>query len=179
MSQIKLKARRPAPGGAASSSPVGARETRQWFQLNNGRDLPSARSVGGFGGSRRFFGPSRGNPVVLAPGIGRKIAAHTGGKAASPIRGDIQGGSPLGSLLHPFLERKGCARPGMRGYYRAGGESPQPDRATYRWRKSRCGAMGNLVAGDAAKPRMGAVGNKNAGDAAVSQIKLRARLAAR
>ena len=67
------------------------------------------RSVGGFGGSRRFFGPSRGNPVVLAPGIGRKIAAHTAGKAASPIRG-ISKGCPLGSLLHPFLERKGCAR---------------------------------------------------------------------
>ena len=52
-------------------------------------------------------------------------------------------------------------------------------RTTCRWRKSRCGAMGNLVACNAAKPRMGAVGNKNAGDAAVSQIKLRARLAAR
>ena len=137
MSQIKLKARRPAPGGAASSSPVGARETRQWFQLNNGRDLPSARSVGGFGGSRRFFGPSRGNPVVLAPGIGRKIAAHTGGKAASPIRGDIQGGSPLGSLLHPFLERKGCARPGMRGCHLLGGRQvaaakSRPSRGGYR-----------------------------------------------
>ena len=52
------------------------------------------RSVGGFGGSRRFFGTSRGNPVVLAPGIGRKIAAHTAGKAASPIRGISKGSTP-------------------------------------------------------------------------------------
>ena len=56
--------------------------------------LALRRSVGGFGGSRRFFGTSRGNPVVLAPGIGRKIAAHTAGKAASPIRGISKGSTP-------------------------------------------------------------------------------------
>ena len=59
-----------------------------------GPRLVLRRSVGGFGGSRRFFGTSRGNPVVLAPGIGRKIAAHTGGKAASFIRGISKGRSP-------------------------------------------------------------------------------------
>ena len=64
------------------------------------------RSVGGFGGSRRFFGTSRGNPVVLAPGIGRKIAAHTGGKAASPNQGDIQGALPLDHFCILFLIEK-------------------------------------------------------------------------
>ena len=77
---------------------------------------PSARSarrrcVGGFGESRRFFGTSRGNPVVLAPGIGRKIAAHTGGKAASPIRGDIQGEVPLDQFGILVLREKGVPAP--------------------------------------------------------------------
>ena len=59
-----------------------------------GPRLVLRRSVGGFGGSRRFFGTSRGNPVVLAPGIRRKIAAHTTGKAESPIRGISKGRTP-------------------------------------------------------------------------------------
>ena len=91
----------------ASSSPVGARETRQCHKRGQGRDLPSARSVGGFGGSRRFFRIERGTFSGFAPANREKIAAHTIGKVRRPIRGDIQGGSPLGSLLHPFLERKG------------------------------------------------------------------------
>ena len=132
---------------------------RRCRKQNSGRDLPSARSVGGFGESRRFFRIERGTPSGLAPANRGKIAAHTGGKAASLIRGISKGGSPLGSLLHPFLERKGCARPGMRGCYWAGGESPQPSRAGYRRRKS----------------RWRAVGNKNACAAAMSQTKPKAR----
>jgi hypothetical protein len=148
----------------ASSSPVGARETRQCRGQDQKRVLPApVGAVGGFGESRRFFRIERGTPSGLAPANRGKIAAHTGGKAASLIRGISKGGSPLGSLLHPFLERKGCARPGMRGCYWASGESPLPSRATYRWRKSRCGTMGNLVACAAA----------------MSQIKFSARLADR
>ena len=82
------------------------RASRTASQTRLSARLALRRSVGGFGGSRRFLGTSRGNPVVLAPGIGRKIAAHTIGKAVSLIRG-ISKGCPLGSLLHPFLERKG------------------------------------------------------------------------
>ena len=70
------------------------RASRTASQTRLSARLALRRSVGGFGGSRRFFGTSRGNPVVLAPGIGRKIAAHTAGKAASPIRGISKGSTP-------------------------------------------------------------------------------------
>ena len=71
----------------------GASFEGQTITVNEARPREE-RPSGGFGGSRRFFGTSRGNPVVLAPGIGRKIAAHTAGKAASLIRGISKGRSP-------------------------------------------------------------------------------------
>ena len=40
--------------------------------------------------------------------VGRKSLVIKEGHVAASRR-------PLGSLLHPFLERKGCVRPGMRG----------------------------------------------------------------
>ena len=124
------------------------------------------RSMGGFGGSRRFFGTSRGQlPLediaficqsqrscgqrgrwfwlgrerVIPPRKGPPILL---GKQRAPIRG-ISKGYPLGSLLHPFLERKG-------------------------WRKV-----------SAARWRCSAIGNKNACDATVLQIKPEARPALR
>ena len=88
------------------------------------------RSVGGFGGSRRFFGTSRGQlPLediafmcqsqrscgqrgrwfwlgrerIVPPREGPPILL---GKQRAPL-GGYPRGAPLGSLLHPFLERKG------------------------------------------------------------------------
>ena len=56
----------------------------------------------------------------MPPRIEEKSPPILLGKQRAPIRG-ISKGAPLGSLLHPFLERKGCARPGMRGCYLPGG----------------------------------------------------------
>ena len=84
----------PLPNRAVASFETKSWASRTMSQIKLRARFVFRRSVGGFGGSRRFFGPSRGNPVVLAPGIGRKIAAHTAGKAASPNKGDIQGGTP-------------------------------------------------------------------------------------
>ena len=86
------------------------RATRRCRKQNRRRVILAGRRAGGFGGSRRFL-DHPGNPVVLAPGIGRKIAAHTGGKAASPIRGDIQGGSPLDHFCILFLREKDVPAP--------------------------------------------------------------------
>ena len=71
-------------------------------------------------------------------------------ESSEPHQGDIQGEHPLDHFCILFLREKDVPARHER-------------RTTCRWRKSRCGAMGNLVACDAA----------------VSQIKLRARLAAR
>ena len=84
---------------AAAKSRCGVSYNKSAWAAAMSLTKPSARSarrrcVGGFGESRRFFGTSRGNPVVLAPGIGRKIAAHTAGKAASHIRGISKGRTP-------------------------------------------------------------------------------------
>ena len=48
------------------------------------------------------------------PGLGEKSPPIPQGKQRASS-GGYPRGAPLGSLLHPFLERKGCARPGMRG----------------------------------------------------------------
>ena len=77
-------------------------------------------------------------------------------ESSEPHQGGYPRGTPLGSLLHPFLERKGCARPGMRGRYSPTGGGHRAGRAVPA-AKPRCGAMGNLVACVAAvlqiKPR--------------------------
>ena len=79
----------------ASSSPVGARETRQCRGQDQQRVLPApGGAVGGFGESRRFFRIERGTSSGFAPANRGKIAAHTIGKAASPNQGDIQGVPP-------------------------------------------------------------------------------------
>ena len=84
------------------------------------------------------------------PGLGEKSPPIPQGKQRASS-GGYPRGAPLGSLLHPFLERKGCARPGMRGRHPATAGRAVPAA------KPRCGAMGNLVACVAAvlqiKPR--------------------------
>ena len=68
-----------------------------------------------------FFELSGGLPQVSPPRIEEKSPPILLGKQRAPSGGISKGGSPLGSLLHPFLERKGCARPGMRGCHLLGG----------------------------------------------------------
>ena len=82
-----------------------------------------------------FFELSGGLPQASPPRIEKKSPPIPFEKQRAPS-GGYPRGAPLGSLLHPFLERKGCARPGMRGRhppagggYRAGGQCPQPSRA--------------------------------------------------
>ena len=157
----------PLPSRGWALSVTYLRASRTVSQIKLRARFVLRRSVGGFGGSRRFFGPSRGQlsledvafmcqsqrscgqrgrwfwlgrERVIPPRKGPPILP--GKQRASS--GGYPRGTPLGSLLHPFLERKGCARPGMRGRH------PPTGGRRVAAARSRCGVNRNSVACDAA-----------------------------
>ena len=76
-----------------------SRATRRWFQLNKGASCPPQE--GDIQGGEAAMG--RLGRIPRRAVLEERTWSSRKGYAAASRR-------PLGSLLHPFLERKGCAR---------------------------------------------------------------------